>query len=71
MVSGYEINMCFYAVSIVEGFREWILPKEDKFRSGASEYVGDYSGIETTNGLQVFFQSQLIENSERRVREIC
>ena len=58
MVSGYEINMCFYAVSIVEGFREWILPKEDKLGSGASEYVGDYSRIETTNGLQVFFQSQ-------------
>ncbi len=58
MVSGYEINMCFYAVSIAEGFREWILPKEDKLGSGASEYVGDYSGVETTNGLQVFFQSQ-------------
>ena len=31
MVSGYEINNgVFHAVSIAEGFREWVLPKEDK-----------------------------------------
>ena len=30
MVSGYEIDMCFYIVSIVESFREWFLSKENK-----------------------------------------
>ena len=55
MVSGYEINMCFYAVSIAEGFREWILPKEDKLGSGASEYVEIIQELRQQTGYKFFF----------------
>lgn len=53
MVSGYEINMCFYAVSIAEGFRNGFSQKKinlDLERVSMLEIIQEL----TTNGLQSF-----------------